>query len=153
MSQIKAFIKKVEDDAKLREKFDTIFKMHEKTRDKDALGQSLIEFAKRVGFEITADELRILLTPKQEMKEEELEDVTGGGWSILWCRYESAFECGEKIIINPKYYGDQGTGRYNGKCPGSGRIFCTWAGCRCHGLDVCKDGWHECGQNGVPLCG
>jgi len=76
--QLKAFLEAVRADAGLQEKLKA-------AADADAA----VAIAKEVGFMISADELQRAQAIGEELSDEELESVAGGGTAFLLCPVET----------------------------------------------------------------
>ena len=133
------------------EQIEEIIKKHEAAQDRTAAEQELEALAKENG--ITVNELFGGVLPQSEsgeLSEEQLEDVSGGGFPFALCLFDIAANSEKPksldgLIITHDW--EEGI-RYIRKCPGHDADCCNWLMCRCHGTRHCYRGWHSCDEYG-----
>ena len=141
------FIKKIESDPALNEKYSAVLKKHEDSRDRNAVALELSALAQAEGYDISSDKV-LARGPKGELGEMELENVSGGGSGLALCQFEYNWDrgMGEQYDIRKK---DDG---YETTCLDSrGTGLCNWLTCRCWGTSHCTDGYHTCNKDGSPI--
>jgi len=78
--QVKEFIKKVNSDQGLYEKFKALLPEDQKDSDREAIiSEKIVPFAKEAGYDLTAEDFKVDEAASGELSDEELEAVAGGG--------------------------------------------------------------------------
>ena len=147
------FFEKIKSNPALREQYEDVLKKHEASKDRNAAAAELSLLARAEGYDATPGGILSAFAPSGEIGEQELEAVSGGGSQFAFCAF-----AGKRFFITATHH-DGVERRYDGnppfqiECPHKGDIVCTWLGCRCHGTDHCKNGWHRCDEKGFLIPG
>lgn len=129
--QAKEFIKKVNSDQALYEKFKALVPEDQKDSDREAIiSDKIVPFAKEAGYDLSAEDFKTDGPASGEISDEELEAVAGGGGCL--CEEKGA-GMGADDYTNCIYFCGctaAGVGEYSGKncmCTGYGE---GWDGAR-----------------------